>query len=1353
MDKYTLSTLDTLKVNNEIDNILDSESENLLPNKVVAEAIKELRRDKQEMLSDEQKQILEYIIPGDLRSKVGAAHGVAPSINVTPSIFYSKDTIISDGKPYESVSIPVVNEFSNYVNGVESDNEKLIPESEIIVLTYHITNDKIAYIINNKDGSGTRTVTEKTNGNNHLVGIRIRMRFVKDGMYALKLFTQPGQGKPRILRAISKWTHLSENNNYNGQEYTFEFEEPIIASSLRNPGTATDKDSIGLQIAWIPDNDSITFNLQTNYIEKFEIDNIPEETLAIIKNLCPQIAFYVISEYKTKDKETINSHGCWYYDSNRWGVGTGPHIDVDATFLYASATEEAVYRNQEDTIVIKDVNIDKDAGVYIQGFAFDTKEYNRKLVKLSLKPCEPSIQINVNKQNVSVVLTDSDENYVGTSQNSFYFAKERFDTFAYDFIFNNIVIPANNEVYVYFVNSEMVKGDKRDLEVIKEPDNILAVSTCRRIGGGKVLRINNRTYNWEAGSPSPYYELTFKDECILDVTPQIKYGVAVADMATANAVADIFGFSFTYNGVNNLLTGIEIKLNELQPTARQDPQTTDIKNLTLILAEAPANSTAYTYATKSNSIVVDSQLMAFFTLSKNIVLDKSKKYRIAFVKTADTTINPAMIADGTANANQYRAIRAYLKDAPSNNFKCYNNMGAWLNEKNWTLHTFNLITETRYTLNFSENNQDILTVTNNKNSKDISISNNALTIHPSNGTPADYSYVTIGSENTNYIWIGNDGDETSAGSNTAIFGSEVNLAATTSFNTNAQTIKIGSAFVGEETTSCDNIELGVSSTAITINGNATIKGERLMHYNADGSTVKYLIEGEGGQSDALTQSDITNKIVKDDTGLSDGGTIYTAINTAITAHNSDATHLHVTSEEKDTWDKVIYDDIAKKVFNTESSKEYKTYYGSKIKNIITNADEISIKTIITNSPTDTPFYGYLCEEYLDPKIKYRVLAKSSNTFIAVNNGENEHIFKNVQNISGDTIFYIISTNDVAIGEDVTYNIEYDEPEFKIFEAPDFSVISSSNVFGNLTITKEISIIQKMSIADHGNDMVKHLTSNEHEYLDSLMPAITATSTGLKINRTGNTIITGAGLLQFTGDNYVKYFTQNDLSAVDSYGTGPVAGKTVYDYFIGDNNQGILSSHINNNDIHITSAAHTELNSLLDVTNTTILEDSAGYPIKILALNGDNGDNGIKVTTKAQYDAAYPNNTLTTTVIGSGAQGKGTSGISIQRTSDTGFSQITIESPNTFIKGDMKLAHWYSNGKFTNYLTEDCLADYTSGQTIQIATTSTITNHINSTTSKHLSSEEYTKLTNLLNTLTADRLEKLIAIIENLSVVE
>lgn len=314
MDKYTLSIVDSLKANNEIDNALDSNSENLLPNKVVTEAINnisdlvdDLERHKQPMLSDEQKQILEYIIPGDLRSKIGAARGMAPSLNVTKPVFFAESVSGRVGGPYTDLTMPAIPEFMGYA---PSSTEGRVPQSEAIVLTRHITNDTIEY----------STGPEKSNGTNHLVGIKIRMRFVKKGMYALKVFTQPGEKRPRILRAISKWMELSENNDWFGQEYTFEFEEPIIASSLRNPG-ANDRDSIGLQVAWQRTGDNVPYGYQSSDIPELEENETAEEAAHRIKeaakNLLPQVAYYIVDKYATADGTpitTIDEHGCWYYD-------------------------------------------------------------------------------------------------------------------------------------------------------------------------------------------------------------------------------------------------------------------------------------------------------------------------------------------------------------------------------------------------------------------------------------------------------------------------------------------------------------------------------------------------------------------------------------------------------------------------------------------------------------------------------------------------------------------------------------------------------------------------------------------------------------------------------------------------------------------------------------------------------------------------------------------------------------------------------------------------------------------------------------------------------------------------------
>lgn len=166
----------------------------------------------------------------------------------------------------------------------------------------------------------------------YLVALKARVQFLKSGWYALQMYTQIGQAAPRSLKAESAWQHIdvkSDAVSLDGSDMTFEFTDPVVVSSLRNPGTASDQDAVGFEVLFIPDEGEYTdYTHQTMHDPVKGEDESSDEFTARVEefaaNLLPQIAYYNPSDYTVPGASWNND--CWLYDPDIFGSNTSVEL-------------------------------------------------------------------------------------------------------------------------------------------------------------------------------------------------------------------------------------------------------------------------------------------------------------------------------------------------------------------------------------------------------------------------------------------------------------------------------------------------------------------------------------------------------------------------------------------------------------------------------------------------------------------------------------------------------------------------------------------------------------------------------------------------------------------------------------------------------------------------------------------------------------------------------------------------------------------------------------------------------------------------------------------------------------------
>lgn len=242
--------------NNTINVITDTELSADSINPVQNKVIKSLLDKKADDLSIEQVNILNYLTPGDLRTRINEKLDFT-----TDKEIYVVKKHINDGSGYTNVkptTISAIRSSGDVGNPLVISGRQMydgmMPKHTFMTLASHFANY------------------------GHLIAIRVRLFNVQDGYYAIKVYKQdPNVASsykfvPRSLAFTSRFIHIEKNSEsvdslptdpasgeYTdasafGNEYTFEFDEPIVLSSLRDDDEISEEDKIGFQIICVSDN-------------------------------------------------------------------------------------------------------------------------------------------------------------------------------------------------------------------------------------------------------------------------------------------------------------------------------------------------------------------------------------------------------------------------------------------------------------------------------------------------------------------------------------------------------------------------------------------------------------------------------------------------------------------------------------------------------------------------------------------------------------------------------------------------------------------------------------------------------------------------------------------------------------------------------------------------------------------------------------------------------------------------------------------------------------------------------------------------------------------------------------------
>lgn len=277
--------------------------------------------------------------------------------------------------------------------------------------------------------------------------------------------------------------------------------------------------------------------------------------------------------------------------------------------MFASESEKTRIRNQVNSFIALSSEIGSDSTqIQTKKFSFTSPNFDGTLYSLNLSPYCNKDKYKDNAQTlvygdgqlVKAILTYGDGDsqvYLGTSANALCLIPDGNIDYRYKLYFNNISVPKNTHINVYFADHNKVYDDSRDFKELIKGQGDKNLSTVSVLGYSDIdLTV-------------PYFEFAYKNAGI-NLTPEqeaaLNSGITASSVSSYSShigntsIHVTSGEKETWNGKQNALTegtGITLQNNTISVDLNTVHQFTDAEASTLKFVASRTEKTATTYET------------------------------------------------------------------------------------------------------------------------------------------------------------------------------------------------------------------------------------------------------------------------------------------------------------------------------------------------------------------------------------------------------------------------------------------------------------------------------------------------------------------------------------------------------------------------------------------------------------------------------------------------------------------------------------------------------------------------------------------------------------------------------------